>query len=95
MLKRQFKMKCLITSEFNPSDRSRDWLCMTLITPKQEGLTTLCVDEKIYNKVLRRLSVGMGGSLCVHTHFNMAENRDKKNSNIARALPQHKRRPIC
>ncbi len=56
MLKRQFKMKCLITSEFNPSDRSRDWLCMTLITPKQEGLTTLCVDEKIYNKVLRRLS---------------------------------------
>ena len=39
-------------------------------------------------------SVGMG-SLFAHTHFNMAENRDKKNSNIARALPQHKRRPIC
>ena len=28
-------------------------------------------------------SVGMG-SLFAHTHFNMAENRDKKNSNIAR-----------
>ena len=56
MLKRQFKMKCLIVNGFTPSDRSRDWLCMTLITPKQEGLTTLCVDEKVYNKVLRRLS---------------------------------------
>lgn len=56
MLKRQFKMKCLITSEFNPSDRSRDWLCMTLITPKQEGFTTFCVDEEVYNEILRRLS---------------------------------------
>ena len=55
MLKKEFKLHCLIVNDFQPSDRSRDWHCMTLITPKQEGLTTLCVDERIHNKILRRL----------------------------------------
>ncbi|MBQ6435926.1 MAG: hypothetical protein IJJ09_07985 [Synergistaceae bacterium] len=56
MLKKEFKLHCLIVNDFQPSDRSRDWLCMTLITPKQEGFTTFCVDEEVYNEILRRLS---------------------------------------
>lgn len=53
MKQKTFRLHYKYIAGYEPEDHTRNYLCMTFITPRQEGIRTLAVDEDVLDDIFR------------------------------------------
>ena len=53
-MKKNYRLHYVYINGYRPADRTRNYLCFTLIEPNKNGTKTLAVDEDVYNDIMRK-----------------------------------------